>query len=1034
MVSSLGTNFISGLASGIDFATLVDQLIEAEGGVVDNLAAKQGELVEQRDLYRDVIGLSDAIGVKAEALRKEKTFNLFKTVLTSTTTSKPEDILAVTTTDKALPGTFDVVVEQRAEARKIQSKEFASLDTDLSLSGEILVAGKTLKIESTDSLADLQNKLNGLNSGATPTGVTASILTVGTKEFRLVLTADTTGKDGFDVSSGDSSDLLNSGLGFLTAGASAKTIKTATSDGAKSNAYTSSTAAVGTLLGLTSSPSSATITIGDKSNVNINLATMSLNDIKTAIDAAAPTGVTVTVISETVDNATTFRLDISGTTTFTDSNNVLEALGVLKRSGLNTAQQVQGSVANLAGASPVTSATLFSAIDGTSIQTNETISITGTKKDGTAVSGTFTIDNGNASFDGLDDLEAFIETLYSSEVDVTYDAAGKLTVTQTTNGETKFTIAVVAKNEQGGALNFGDISVVTRGRTGEVQAGQDSVMTVDGVRLERSTNTIDDVITGVTLELRKTSASDIINVQVDRDLEQLQVDVENLFNDYNSIIDFINVQSSFDPEEDSAPPPLLGEFTLVTFKEMIQSDAISTVLGLPADRNILSDVGIETDKEGKMSLDATKFKAAFQSDFLGSRRTFIGEGTTTDGDVEFLGFTDKTTAGTFEVNITQAATQAGVTGSTDLSGGLGANDTVTITDKTTSRKAVVALTSGQSLTSIVNALNSEFGTETAQVVTGSAVNTTDGSTPITATTTFSAIFGASVAVNDTIDISGTNKLGGSVSGVFTISDPTTNTVGQLLAAIETTFENAVSATVDTSGKIEITDSSVGDSNLSVKLDEKNEGGGSLDFGLTADPSEVTTTGPYKMEITASASGNFLKLDHNNYGSARGFTISQTSNQLGITGQEYVGQDVAGTLNGETATGSGRTLTGKAGELNVEGLAVLVKLTSAQLGSQGAAQGSVKITTGIAEKFARLIAEVTGEVFDAVSNTSAKGLLANKVESLGTDIDNRQTQIDLINIRLGFKRIRLMNQFIAMEQSVARLRSVGDFLTQQLAVL
>jgi hypothetical protein len=30
VVSSVGTNFISGLASGIDFATLVDQLIKAE--------------------------------------------------------------------------------------------------------------------------------------------------------------------------------------------------------------------------------------------------------------------------------------------------------------------------------------------------------------------------------------------------------------------------------------------------------------------------------------------------------------------------------------------------------------------------------------------------------------------------------------------------------------------------------------------------------------------------------------------------------------------------------------------------------------------------------------------------------------------------------------------------------------------------------------------------------------------------------------------------------------------------------------------
>ncbi|MFQ5691458.1 MAG: flagellar filament capping protein FliD [Nitrospinota bacterium] len=1027
MVSSVGTNFVSGLASGIDFASLVDQIIQAESGAVEQLQGKQSDLVDKKDLYESLNSLALSLAGKAEDLRKAEAFNQFKTSLSSPTTTKPEDILGVTVSKTALPGTFSVVVEQLAEARKIQSKEFTSLDTALNLSGEFLLNGKVIALQTSDTLSNLLNKINGANSGTSPTGVTASILTVGTKEFRLVLTDDSTGKDGFSLQAADSSDLLFSGLGFFVAGSSAKVIKNATSDGAKSDTFTSSTAAVGTLLGLTSAPSSATITVGDKSTVNINLATMSLNDIKTAIDTAAPTGVTTQVVSETVDGTTVFRLDISGTTPFTDSNNVLETLGVLKRNGLTAAQEYKGSVANTAAASPVTSATLFSAIDGTSIQTNETITITGKDVNGTAVSGTFTIDHANSTKDDLGDLETFIEGLFTSgQVNVTYDASGKLTATQTTTGETQFTLTVVANNEQGGKLDFGNLSVTTRGRTAIVQAGQDSAVTVDGVRLERSSNSISDAVTGVTLDLLKASSADTLTVQVNRDFDQLRVDVENLFNDYNSIIDFINTQSTFDPVTDAEAPTLLGEFTLVSFKEMLQTDVVGSILGLPTDRNILAHVGIESDQDGKITVDATKFKDAFQADFLGSRRVFIGEGTTTDGDVDFVSLTNKTQAGTFDVNITQAATQAAVTGTTDLSGGLGANDTVTITDKSTGRKASVALTTGQSLTSAVNALNSAFATELAQAVTGSIANTTDGSTAITASTTFSSIFGASVVANDTIDISGTTKLGKAVSGVFTVTDPTTSTVGQLLSAIETAFGNTVTATVNTAGKIVVTDTSVGDSSLSVTLVEKNEGGGTLDFGLTGDPSEVTTTGRFKMEITASASGNFLKLAHDNYGSTLGFTIAQTSNQLGITDQEYVGKDVAGTINGETATGSGRTLTGKAGQANIDGLTLLVTISASDLTSQGAAQGSVKITTGVAEKLDRLL--------DSVTDTVEKGLLANQIKSLGDSIDDTQDLIDEMNRRLEVKRVRLTNQFIAMEQSLSRLRTLGDFLSQQLAAL
>lgn len=1027
MVSPVGRNFISGLASGIDFATMVDQIIAAESGVVTQLQTKQSGLIEKRDLYQSLNSLVLSLAGKAESLRKEDAFNLLKASLSSPTASKPEDFLSVTASKTALPGTFDVVVEQLAQARKVQSKEFASLNTALNLSGEFLVGGKVIRVQTTDTLTNIQDKINGANSGSSPSGVTASVLTVGTSEFRLVLTADATGKDGFGLQAGDSSDLLFSGLGFFVSGASAKTITNATSNGAKSGAFTSSTAAVGTLLDLSSAPSSATLTVGDKSNVNIDLATMSLNDIKTAIDAAAPTGVTTQVVSESLDGATVFRLEISGTTTFTDSNNVLETLGVLKRSGLTAAQQYTGSVANTSGALPVTTATTFATIDGTAIQTGETITVTGTDVDGTAVSGTFTIDHGNASFDDLGDLKTFVEGLFTSgEVTVSFDASGKLTATQTTTGETKFTLSVVANNQQGGQLDFGALSVTARGRTAVVQEGQNAVLTVDGTRMERGSNSISDAVTGVTLDLRKASAADTLTVQLTRDLDQLRVDVENLFNDYNSIIDFVNTQSQFDPETDAEAPPLLGEFTLVSLKEMMQTVAVSSVLGLPADRNILAHVGIESDRDGKFTVDADKFKAAFQTDFLGSRRVFIGEGTVTDGDVSFISFTNKTQAGTFDVNVTQAATQAAVTGTTDLSGGLAANDTVTLTDKATGREAVVALTTSQSLTSIVNALNSAFAAEVAQVVTAGVANTTDGATPITASTTFSSIFGAGVVAGDTIDISGTTKLGRSVSGVFTISAPATDTVGQLLSAIETTFENAVTATVDTSGKIVVTDAEVGDSSLSVTLIERNQGGGALDFGLTGVPAEVTTQGRYKMEMTASASGNFLKLAHNNYGSALGFTIAQSSNQLGITDQEYAGLDVAGTINGETATGTGRTLEGNSGQANIDGLTLLVTITAADLASQGNAQGSVKITTGVAEKLDRLL--------DSVTSSIDKGLLANQIQSLGDQVDDSQDQIDLLNQRLEVKRVRLMNQFIGMEQSLARLRQVGDFLTQQLAAL
>ena len=101
------------------------------------------------------------------------------------------------------------------------------------------------------------------------------------------------------------------------------TIENGLSEG---RALADATTAVGTLLSL-GSPPSGTVTIGDQT-VALDLASDSLNDIKTKIDAAAPTGVSTTIVTSESGNGSTSRLVISGTTTVVDSNNVLSTLGI----------------------------------------------------------------------------------------------------------------------------------------------------------------------------------------------------------------------------------------------------------------------------------------------------------------------------------------------------------------------------------------------------------------------------------------------------------------------------------------------------------------------------------------------------------------------------------------------------------------------------------------------------------------------------------------------------------------------------------
>ena len=129
--------------------------------------------------------------------------------------------------------------------------------------------------------------------------------------------------------------------------------------------------------------------------------------------------------------------------------------------------------------------------------------------------------------------------------------------------------------------------------------------------------------------------------------------------------------------------------------------------------------------------------------------------------------------------------------------------------------------------------------------------------------------------------------------------------------------------------------------------------------------------------------------------------------------------MAGTINGESATGSGQQLTGDApdsGETtSIEGL--VVKYTGTTTGDQG----TVKITMGVAELFER-------ELFD-ITNIE-DGYFDYKMESITDRVDDLEDRIEDMEARLDRKMETMINQFVAMELALARIQNVSDWLSGQ----
>ncbi len=1033
-----GTSAIGGLVSGLDTANLIEQLVAVSRKrvdiVVNNQTLQSDKLTSFQSLNTQLLSFQE----KAKTLKDSDTFDIFKTSTSTDSTSfTADELVKISTTEDASPGTHTVSFtagSQLAKARQLSSQSFTSSDTALSFTGELVINGKGISISATDSLADIVSTINTANSGTDATGVTATLISISDTDNRMILTSDNTGEEMFSIldASSDAEDILED-LGLTS---STKSIKNTTSDGAKSDALSSSSTAVESLLGLTSAQN-GTVTIAGESVV-IDLAAESLTTIASNINTAL-TGAskgTATVESTTTDGVTTYQIDINGTTSFADTNNILETLGILKRAQSSIAEVHTGSTSNsevsTASGTFITSGTTFDDIntgsDANDVVNSDTITLTGTQNDGTVVTGTYTITD--RTTDTIDDLLTEIESTFGlGASSATIDASGQILITDDTVGDSQLSVNIITNNEGGGTLDFGTVSVTTEGYDMEVTAGQDAKIVIDGIAVTRSDNSIDDVISGATLDISRVEAGSTVNITISRDTDSIKGKVNDFTTAYNDIIEFVNQEFAFN--EDSGKAGLLsGESTLRTIKSIIQSTISNTIPLLPTDSNALSLIGITSDKNGKLSVKDTTFLSEINSDFYAVKRLFVAEGTTTNTEISYVSHTKDTVAGNYAVTINTVATQASETGSIVLTNGIGAGltDTLTITDALTSRVATInldgdALENGSSIDNIVNAINSELDTERTQTLVGSVGNSkTSGGGVITASTVFNTIDTGGdandLSDDDIISFTGTTRTGLSISDSYTLSDVSTDTVQNFLSAIESAYENSVSATINGSGKIVLTDITDGDSLLSFSITEP----GSLDFGTVLTSNTDGVTGRYAMEITASKDGSDqLVLTHDSYGSGFGFTTVETNDLLGTEGT-YTGVDVAGTINGEAATGTGQVLVGDAppdtsSSTSIEDLTI--KVTSTSTGSKG----NVKLTMGVGELMYNKVDSIVDQ-FD--------GLLTIRMDGLQDTIDDMQESIIASEGRLAMETLRLNKTFVALELNLSKLQSVSSFMAQQLA--
>ncbi len=252
----------------------------------------------------------------------------------------------------------------------------------------------------------------------------------------------------------------------------------------------------------------------------------------------------------------------------------------------------------------------------------------------------------------------------------------------------------------------GKASAITMPLTGwtTTVAGQDAKLTVgsgpSAFSIYSASNNVSDVLPGVTLSLSKADPLTTVSVDVVADGEAIADKVAALAAAANDALSTIRSYTGYDPTTKTAGP-LIGNSTVRTLETQVINSVLSSVAGSSLTSG--SNVGLSYQRDGKISFDRAKFLEKYNADPLAVGSLFKQGGTATNSKVAFSYASEATLAGTYDVVISAAATQATATGAVLGGGTITAAETIDL--KVGSTTVSYAASAGESLSSIATALN-----------------------------------------------------------------------------------------------------------------------------------------------------------------------------------------------------------------------------------------------------------------------------------------------------------------------------------------
>ena len=167
-----------------------------------------------------------------------------------------------------------------------------------------------------------------------------------------------------------------------------------------------------------------------------------------------------------------------------------------------------------------------------------------------------------------------------------------------------------------------------------IQKAQDAKLTYNGIPIERDTNNIDDIVSGLSLELTSiTETGKDVIVRIARDDEGIAEEMQAFVESYNEIYNKLQELTKYDAETE-----ISGVFNGNSEIRSITRQLNAIINSTDANGTSLVKYGVYMNKDGTLTFEQDTFNTAFQEDpdaavefFRSSTTTSKGQTIETDG-------------------------------------------------------------------------------------------------------------------------------------------------------------------------------------------------------------------------------------------------------------------------------------------------------------------------------------------------------------------------------------------------------------------